>query len=52
MEAVRSKLFSGNIGTPDVDGHSQNGHNVHDFVRQINEEYEKLNGDGTLHINQ
>lgn len=30
----------------DMDGYSQNGHNVHDFVRQINEEYDKLNAEG------
>ncbi|KAI0736196.1 hypothetical protein C8Q72DRAFT_768944 [Fomitopsis betulina] len=27
----------------------ENGHNVHDFVRQINQEYNKLNGDSTAY---
>lgn len=47
MEAMRGERFLTITRMTDATGYSQNGHNVHDFVRQINEEYNKLNGDIT-----
>ena len=49
MEAMRGERFLTSIWVTDVTEYSQNGHNVHDFVRQINQEYNKLNGDSTAY---